>query len=85
MIHTLHSAVGLPPFASTDPVAIQNQILYEREAQFFLDSHALGDLRQFNIPLFPAPGSPFKDGGTYGSQTCFPLPQNESTNNPNIG
>jgi len=84
IINALHAAVGLPPFASSDPTAIQNQILYERQAQFFLDSHALGDLRQYNIPLTPPPGAPFLNGGTYGSQTCFPLPQNESNNNPNI-
>jgi hypothetical protein len=84
IINQLHAAVGLPPFASTDPTAIQNQILYERKTQLFLDSHNLGDIRQYNIPLTPAPGTAFKDGGTYGSQTCFPLPANETDNNPNI-
>jgi len=26
------------------------------------------------IPLNPPAGAPFKDGGTYGTQLCVPLP-----------
>ncbi|MEO8450577.1 MAG: hypothetical protein ABI647_12330 [Gemmatimonadota bacterium] len=85
IINALHSAVGLPPFASSDPAAIQTQIVEERKRQFFLDGHHLGDVRQYNIPLTPAPGTPFKDGGgVYQNQTCFPLPDIERLNNPNL-
>ena len=85
IINQLHARVGLPPFASTDPAAIEAQILYERKAELFLESQGLGDIRQYALPLTPAPGTVFKDGsGTYAAQTCFPLPDIERLNNPNI-
>ena len=84
-INLLHAAAGLPPFNSSDPAAITSQILYERKAELFLESHGLGDIRQYAIPLTPAPGTIFKDGsGTYTNQSCFPLPDVERLNNPNI-
>ena len=84
-INALHAAAGLPPFASTDPAVIASQILYERKAELFLESHALGDIRQYGIPLTPAPGTIFKDGsGTYVDQVCFPVPDVERLNNPNF-
>lgn len=84
-INTLHQRAGLPPFSSSDPAAIKAQILYERKAELFLQSQGLGDIRQYNLALTPAPGVVFKDGsGTYASQTCFPLPDVERLNNPNI-
>jgi hypothetical protein len=84
-INVLHTAVGLPPFNSTDPATIASQILYERKAELFLESHGLGDIRQYAIPLTPAPGVVFKDGsGTYTNQTCFPVPDIERLNNPNF-
>jgi hypothetical protein len=85
IINALHARVGLPPFHGTDPAQIKAQLLYERKTELFLESHGLGDIRQYNIPLTPAPGTIFKDGsGTYASQTCFPLPDVERLNNPNI-
>ena len=85
IINALHARVGLGTFSSTDPVVIRNQLLYERKAELFLESHSLGDLRQYNLPLTPVPGAVFKDGsGTYASQRCFPLPDVERLNNPNI-
>ena len=84
-INVLHTAAGLPAFNSTDPATINSQILYERKAELFLESHGLGDIRQYSIPLTPPPGAIFKDGsGTYTNQVCFPLPDVERLNNPNI-
>jgi len=83
IINQLHARAGLPNFASNDPAAIRSQIVEERKREFFLDGHHMGDLRQYNIPLTPAPGTPFYQGGTYQSQSCFPLPNVERLNNPN--
>jgi len=85
IINKLHATAGLPPFASSDSAAIRNQLMYERKVELFLESHGLGDIRQYTLPLTPAPGVVFKDGsGTYAAQTCFPLPDIERLNNPNI-
>ena len=35
--------------------------------------------------LQPAVGAEFPNGGQYGDQSCFPLPDVERINNPNIG
>lgn len=86
IINTLHANVGLPDFNSSDLLEIENQLIEERQREFFLESHHLGDVRQYGIPLSPAPGVPFKDGGgTYLDQSCFPLPDVERLNNPSIG
>ena len=86
IINDLHDAAGLPHFTSSDPTAIQAQIIYERRAEFFLESQHLGDLIRYGLPLRPAAGDPFQaqKGGVYGSQLCFPLPDVERLNNPNI-
>jgi starch-binding outer membrane protein, SusD/RagB family len=85
IINALHDAVGLPHFSSGDPAQIKAQIVEEREREFFLDGHHLGDLKQYQIPLSPPAGAPFRDGGgVYLGQVCFPLPDNERLNNPNL-
>jgi starch-binding outer membrane protein, SusD/RagB family len=84
-INQLHAAAGLPPFSSTDESAIQAQIVQERQRELFLEGQHLGDLKRYGSPLVPAAGAPFKDGGgVYGDQECFPLPNIEINNNPNI-
>jgi hypothetical protein len=43
----------------------------------------LFDTIRFNIPLIPAAGAVFPNGGgTYGSNKCLPLPDVERLNNP---
>lgn len=87
IINALHDDVGLPHFSSTDPAQIQQQIIYERRAEFFLESQHLGDLIRYKLPLNPAAGEPYQrqKGGVYGDELCFPLPDVERLNNPNIG
>jgi hypothetical protein len=70
---------------SATPTAVKAEIIEQRRREFFLEGHRLGDLRRYNLPFLPAPGSPYVAGGTYGNQTCFPLPDIERINNPNIG
>jgi hypothetical protein len=87
VINALHTAQGLPPFVSTDPAAIQAQVLEERRREFFLEGQHLGDLRRKNIPLSPAAGTPYFNtakGGVYGTATCLPLPDVERNANPSL-
>lgn len=84
IINELRAEHDLPPFVSADPAEIQAQVLEERRRELFLEGHRLGDMRRLNLPLFPATGEPYNKGGTYGDARCFPLPDVERRNNPNI-
>ena len=76
----------MPAYDATGQTAAQvlAQIVEERRRELFLEGHRLGDLRRYGLPILPAAGTPFLSGGVYGSQTCFPLPDVERINNPNI-
>jgi hypothetical protein len=78
IINTLHTLAGLPPYTgSTTSDSVQAAIVHERAAELFLEGHRLADMIRYGqtlIPLYPAAGVPFKDGGVFGTQLCFPLP-----------
>ena len=84
IINQLRANVGLDPFAGGTQAEILAQVLEERRRELFLEGHRLGDMLRNNLPLVPAPGTPFGKGGTYGTQLCIPLPAAERDNNPNI-
>ena len=84
IINTLHDRVGLGEFSSTDASEIREQLIYERSAELFLEGQHMQDLERFNLDLIPAPGTPFPHGGEFSNQICFPLPEVEYLNNPNI-
>jgi hypothetical protein len=64
-----------------------DHVVQERGRELFLESHHFGDKIRLNLPFTPAAGTayPPKAGGFYGDMTCFPLPDAERLNNPNIG
>lgn len=86
VISELHDRAGLPSFSSTDAADIRAHVIQERQRELFLESHHLNDMIRFDLPFTPAPGMPYKltGGGTYGDMECFPLPDIERFNNPNI-
>lgn len=84
IINTLHRRAGLPDFSSNNAAEIRSQLIYERSAELFLEGQHMQDLERFSLPLLPVPGSPFYHGGVYSDQICFPLPEVEYLNNPNI-
>ena len=89
IINNLRAARGLPAFSSTDPTAIANEVTESRKRELFLEGQHLYDVRRLTLPLDPAAGQPYSTvylkGGNYGTERCFPLPDVERLNNPNIG
>jgi len=90
IINALHAKAGIPAYAGGTQAEVQAQIIEERRREFFLEGKRFGDLIRYNIAIQPAPGAPFPvKGGSYGPNTglqlCFPLPDVERNNNPNIG
>jgi starch-binding outer membrane protein, SusD/RagB family len=78
---------GMPAYDVTGQTAAQvkSQIIEERRRELFLEGHRLGDIRRYGLALNPATGSTYTTGGgLYGDQSCFPLPDVERINNPNI-
>jgi hypothetical protein len=85
IINQLRRRAGInAAFASTNPAEIQRQVVEERRRELFLESHHLGDLRRYSLPLVPAPGTPYPKGGVYGEARCLPLPDVERAANPNF-
>ena len=88
IINALHTKAGIPPYAGGTQAEVQAQIIEERRREFFLEGQRLGDLIRYNLTATPVKGTPFKNGGSYGNDTgiqlCFPLPDIERNNNPNI-
>ncbi len=88
IINNLRAAKGLPAFSSTDPTAIAAEVTDARSRELFLEGQHLFDVRRLNLPLNPAAGIPYSTvylkGGNYGTERCFPLPDVETLNNPNI-
>jgi hypothetical protein len=78
---------GLPAYDATGQTAaqVQAQAVEERRRELFLEGHRLGDLRRYKLPMVPLAGTAYTlAGGVYDQQSCFPLPDVERINNPNI-
>lgn len=84
IINALHAAAGLAPFAGGTEAQIQAQVRQERARELFLEGQHLFDARRFELPFDPPVGTPYTNGGSYGSDRCMPLPDVERLNNPNI-
>ena len=86
IINALHTRAGIPVYDATgaSQEEVMAQVIEERRRELFLEGHRLGDIRRYELPLVPAPGSTYINGGSYGDQRCFPLPDVERIHNPNI-
>ncbi len=84
-INKLHTAAGISAYTPGTAAEALAQVQEERRRELFLEGQRLNDMIRFNVALDPAPGTPFPvKGGLYGNQLCFPLPDLERNNNPNI-
>lgn len=86
IINTLRAANAQPAFnpATVNKATVVAELVEQRRREFFLEGHRLGDIRRLGLTPSPAPGTAYVNGGTYGAQTCFPLPDVERINNPSI-
>lgn len=84
IIDDLHDRAGLPSYDGGTPAEVEAHLLEERRRELFLEGQRLGDMIRHDVPLTPETGTPFHRGGLYGDQICFPLPDQERNNNPNI-
>ncbi len=78
---------SLPAYSAAGRTAaeVRTDLIEERRRELFLEGHRLGDIRRYGIPIVPAAGLPFPGGGgTYGTASCFLLPDVERINNPTI-
>jgi hypothetical protein len=85
IINTMRAAANLTPYTGpTDAASITALIASERQRVLFLEGYRAFDVERLNLPLVPAVGSPYLQGGVYGGTVCFPLPDIEKNNNPNV-
>lgn len=89
IVDALRARASLPAYTGgTTQPEVQTLVREERRRELFLEGQRLGDIIRFNITLSPAAGTAYKAGGVYGSdvgsQACFPLPDIERNNNPNL-
>jgi starch-binding outer membrane protein, SusD/RagB family len=88
ILNNLRSSAGLGALASSsDPATITADIASERARWLWLQGTHLFDVRRLSLPLVPAAGGSYSiyyhKGGSYGSETCMPIPAAETNNNPN--
>ena len=85
IINALRARHSLPSVSTAEAANLEQTIVEERRRELFLEGQRMYDIKRFNIVPTPAAGTTFPKGGTYGNTTCFPLPDIERFNNPNIG
>ncbi|HEU4631392.1 MAG TPA: RagB/SusD family nutrient uptake outer membrane protein [Gemmatimonadaceae bacterium] len=78
------AGVELPPLTPAEEADFTGTLFRERARELFLQGTRWYDLRRGDLPLVPAPGTPYPKGGNYGEQRCWPLPDVERLSNPNI-
>ena len=81
----MRAAVNLNPYTGpTDAASITSLIASERQRVLFLEGFRAFDIERLALPLVPAAGTAYLQGGVYGATVCLPVPDIERNNNPNI-
>ncbi|MBX6330512.1 MAG: hypothetical protein IRY91_01560 [Gemmatimonadaceae bacterium] len=90
LIDERRAANGQPAYSGpTDDASVLAELMTQKSLDFFLEGKRMGDFRRNGaaVPFVPVPGTPyFKTNGygPIGDQTCWPLPIQETSNNPNL-
>ncbi|MGQ0648248.1 MAG: RagB/SusD family nutrient uptake outer membrane protein [Gemmatimonadaceae bacterium] len=74
LINQVRAAANLPPYAGPNTAAdVRAQLIYERQAELWLQAHSVVDWRRFNLQWTPQP-----------RDKCFQIGQLEFDTNPNL-
>lgn len=89
LIQARRAANGQPAYTGgTDAASVLTEFMTQRGLEFYLEGKRLGDFRRnpSSVLYVPVPGSTYWKPGfaPVSNQTCFPLPDDETDNNPNF-
>lgn len=89
LIAARRAANAQPPYGGpVDAASVLAEFETQRGLEFFLEGKRIGDLVRNGaaVKFTPVPGSTYFKAGfaPVGSQTCYPLPNTETDNNPNF-
>ncbi len=85
IVNAMRTTAGLKPYTgATDVASITALIAGERQRVLFVEGFRAFDIERLGLPLVPAVGAPYLQGGVYGGTVCLPVPDIEKFNNPNI-
>lgn len=86
IINTFHDEAGLAnvDFSGMSAAQVLDHVIEERRSVLWLEGQRAEDVERFDLARTPAPGTPHRKGQAYGDARCFPLPDVEIRNNPNV-
>jgi hypothetical protein len=89
LIDLRRTAGGQAAYAGpVDPASVLTELMTQKHLDFWLEGQRLGDWRRNpnSVLNTPTPGATYFKPGfpPIGNQTCYPLPLNETDNNPNL-
>jgi hypothetical protein len=89
LIDARRTANGQPTYSGpTDANSVLTELMSQKTLDFFLEGRKLGDFRRLptNVLNMPVPGQPYFKAGfpPISDGTCYPLPDDETDNNPNF-
>jgi hypothetical protein len=89
LIQSRRAANNQPAYTGpTDDHSVLVEFLTQRTYEFYVEGKHMGDLRRYpnDVPFLVASGTPYRKPNvpSYGNGTCWPIPIQELTNNPNL-
>jgi hypothetical protein len=89
LIQSRRAANNQPAYSGpTDDHSVLVEFLTQRTYEFYVEGKHMGDLRRYpnDLPFLVPAGTPYRKPNvpSYGNGTCWPIPIQELTNNPNL-
>jgi hypothetical protein len=90
LIAARRTANSQPAYAgATDAASVLAELMYQKSLDFYLEDRRLADYRRnpaVALNIKPAGAAYYKPGyASVGTQTCYPIPFQEWSTNPNFG